>query len=456
MYLMAVCTRFHFRRLSYLVWSVVLLSLPCFQNALRSQDDPFAPEPSTATWHILVVDPEGRPIPNAMFQEELSLSFDQMAESPISVATDVSGVLKVIREKRLDWGIWGSVYSPGFAIAIHYASSLDSPRRRKVKLVPEDAIAVEVFDEHGIAESNALVAPSLWIRNPLVNPHRTMHCRTDANGNASLLGSKKQELKAVRIEMPNRGGRDYLIPKSWDKETPLQLKWSTFQSSLDVKVVDSMGNAVPKVAVLVKSKDEDANENVIAEPTVVYWRRAWSDENGVCPAFILLPTFPLLIQIPFSPFAARVISATSNPVGVTTRQLTWLLLRFLADSNGQPPLRYLKSHAGIHYFARLPAALRMPEHKKAGQPSRRLGVIYSPIQRRLRPRKLSPHACERLDLAKPEAKKKRLREKLKCGASYIRLQWHESNDPSRPMLFSRRDSVSQISDRYTAIRLRLQ
>ena len=63
-----------------------------------------------------------------------------------------------------------------------------------MKLVPEDAIAVEVFDEHGIAESNALVAPSLWIRNPLVNPHRTMHCKIDANGNASLLGSKKQEL----------------------------------------------------------------------------------------------------------------------------------------------------------------------------------------------------------------------------------------------------------------------
>ncbi len=279
---MPVCTRFHFRPLSYLVWSGVLLSLPCYQKVVRSQDDPFAPEPRTATLHILVVDPEGRPIPNAMFQEELSLSFDQMAESPISVATDASGVLKVSREKRLDWGIWGSFYSPGFAIAIHYASSLDSPRRRKVKLVPEDAIAVQVFDEYGLAESNALVAPSLWIRNPLVNPHRTMHRRTDANGNASLLGSKKQELKAVHVEMPNHSGRDYLIPKSWDKETPLQLKWSAFQSSLDVKVVDSMGNAVPKVAVLVKSKDEDANENVIAEPTVVYWRRAWSDENGIC------------------------------------------------------------------------------------------------------------------------------------------------------------------------------
>ncbi len=92
---MRICTGFHSRGSSNFALTGVLLSVLCYQKVLLSQDDLFGPESSTATLHVLVVDPEGRPIPNAMFQEGLDLEQIENNFINIQVSTGMP--------KRMAW-----------------------------------------------------------------------------------------------------------------------------------------------------------------------------------------------------------------------------------------------------------------------------------------------------------------------------------------------------------------
>jgi len=229
---------------------------------------------------------------SAFAQPVLTVRFTDEAGKPMLVAIDrqtdeppagrlavpqlsnssQEGVVEIIgnseRGNQLAWA-----FAKGFAIDLVNVS-LPRSRSMEVAMRPESEIQVVLVHRDGRPISNARISPGFvhfrraaWLASA---PHRlpvTLESRTDANGNAKLLGALFDELKSIRVSLDDTRGCTFLIPERWDRQSPLRIVWGTDFGTLVCRVLDREGNPVGGAMLYANTNESHINANVITVPT---------------------------------------------------------------------------------------------------------------------------------------------------------------------------------------------
>jgi len=225
-----------------------------------------------------------QPVLTVRFTDEsgkpLVVAIDRQTDEPPAGRSAVTQLSESSQEGVLEMVVYsGRGNQLAYAIANGFAVDLldvSLPRSRcmEVAMRPESEIQVMLVNREKRPIANARVSPGLlhfrraaWFANA---PHRlpvAFESRTDANGNAKLLGALFDELKSIRVSLDDGRGCTFLIPERWDRQSPLRIVWGTSFGMLVCRVLDREGNPVAGAKLYANTDESDINANVITEPT---------------------------------------------------------------------------------------------------------------------------------------------------------------------------------------------